>query len=125
MARKIQSQSSARSGAKGFGGLLGNAIFWLVVAIVVPVKAIVGSFPELAAFAPWAPIILYGLAALSFVRAVRVLLRAASTRQQPASASGRPSGGSARPADLRGMKATTTDHGLPTISRKPTVQRMR
>jgi hypothetical protein len=38
---------------------------------------------------------------------------------------GRPSGGSAKPADLRGMKATTTDHGLPTISRKPTVQRMR
>jgi len=124
MARKIQS-SPSQAGTKTFAGLLGNAIFWLVVAIVVPVKAFIGSFPELAAFAPWAPIILYGLAAFSFVRALRVLLRAASTRQQPASATGRPSGGSARPADLRGMKATTTDHGLPTISRKPTVQRMR
>src|SRR5919198_4869636 len=72
MARKVQS-SSSQPGGKTFAALLGNAIFWLVVAMVVPVKTFVGSFPELAAFAPWAPLILYGLAALSFVRALFTL----------------------------------------------------
>jgi len=125
MARKVQSQSSSRSAAKSFVNLLANAVFWLIVAIVLPIKAIVGVFPELAPFSSWAPIVFYGLALVSFARAVRTLLRTASDRQNPASAAGRPSGGSASPADLRGVKATTTDHGLPTIIRKPTVQRMR
>ena len=125
MARKIQSQSP-RSGAKGFGSLLANAVFWLILAIVLPVKAIVGVFPELAPFSPWAPIVLYGLALLSFVRAVLSLRHVAGVWQKPASAVGRPSGGSASPAGFRGQKAVpAANHGLPTINRKPTVQRMR
>jgi hypothetical protein len=125
MVRKIQSQS-ARSEAsiKAFVGLLANAIFWLVMALVLPIKTIVGAFPELVAFAPWAPILFYGLALVSFVRAVRTLQRMAATRTS-ASALGRPSGGSASPADLRGVKAAPSHHGLPVITRKPTVQRMR
>jgi hypothetical protein len=117
MARNIQSQpgqsQSGRSeaGIKSFVGLLANAIFWLVMAALAP-------------YAPWAPLVFYGLAVLSFVRAVRSLQRTAAGRRF-ASAKGRPSGGSTRPADQRGVKATIADHGLPTIDRRPTVQRMR
>ena len=125
MVRKIQSQSGgSEASIKAFVGLLANAIFWLVMALVLPIKTIVGAFPELVAFAPWAPILFYGLALVSFVRAVRTLQRMAASRAT-ASALGRPSGGSASPADLRGVKATPSRHGLPVITRKPTVQRMR
>jgi len=125
MARKIQSQSSrSEAGLKSFVGLLANAIFWLVMAIVLPIRAILDLAPDLAPYAQWAPMIFYGLAALSFIRAVRTLQRAAAGRRS-ASAKGRPSGGSTSPADQRGVKATTADHGLPPIDRKPTVQRMR
>ena len=55
MARKIQLQSNRPKGAKSFAGLLGNAIFWLVVAIVLPVRAITDLFPEFAPYAPFAP----------------------------------------------------------------------
>jgi len=126
MARKIQLQSNRPEGVKSFVGLLGNAIFWLVVAIVLPIRAITGIFPELEPFAHWFPILFYGLALLSFARAIRSLQQAATTRQKPASAQGRPSGGSASPAGFRGQKAVpAANHGLPAINRKPTVQRMR
>jgi uncharacterized membrane protein len=128
MARKIQSQSGrSGSGIKTFVGLLANAIFWLVMAFVLPVKAFLDQFPELVPFAPWAPMIFYGLALLGFIRAVRSLQRIAASRQRSApSALGRPSGGSASPAGLRGAKPVAApSHGLPAIVRKPTVQRMR
>jgi hypothetical protein len=125
MARNIQSQSGrSDAGIKSFVGLLANAIFWLVMAIVLPIRAFVDMVPALAPYAPWAPLVFYGLAVLSFVRAVRSLQRTAAGRRF-ASAKGRPSGGSTRPADQRGVKATIADHGLPTIDRRPTVQRMR
>jgi hypothetical protein len=126
MARKIQRQSNRPEGVKSFVSLLGNAIFWLVVAIVLPIRAITGMFPELEPFAQWFPIFFYGLALLMFVRAVRSLARVTTGGQKPASAQGRPSGGSASPAGFRGQKAVPApSHGLPTINRKPTVQRMR
>lgn len=125
MARDIQSQSGrSDAGIKSFIGLLANAIFWLVLAIVLPIQAFADKIPALAPVAPWAPLIFYALALLSFVRAVRSLQRAAAGRRF-VSAKGRPSGGATRPADQRGVKATIADHGLPTIDRRPTVQRMR
>ena len=121
----IQSQSGRpEASVKTFVGLLANAIFWLVMALVLPVKAILDAFPALVPFAPWASLLFYGLALVSFARAVRPLQRTAAGRRS-VSALGRPSGGSASPANLRGVKASTSNHGLPIINRKPTVQRMR
>lgn len=126
MARKIQQRSNGATGAKGFAALLGNALFWLAIAIFLPVSLIARSIPGLTEYAEFAPFLFYGLAFISFARAVRSLQRSATTRQKPASAQGRPSGGSASPAGLRGQKAVpAASHGLPTITRKPTVQRMR
>jgi hypothetical protein len=126
MTRKIQLQSNRPEGVRSFVNLLASAIFWLVVAIVLPIRAIIGMFPELPPFAHWLPILFYGLAFRSFILAVRSLARVAAGGQKPASAQGRPSGGSASPAGLRGKKAVpAARHGLPTINRKPTVQRMR
>lgn len=126
MARKIQLQSVRPEGAKTFVGLLANAVFWLVMAFVLPIRAIADMVPGLAPYAEWAPFLLYGLALISFLRAARSLQRRATTRQKPASAQGRPSGGSASPAGFRGQKAVpAASHGLPAINRKPTVQRMR
>jgi len=126
MARKIQSQSNRPEGVKAFVGLLANAIFWLVMAVVLPIRAIADIIPALAPYAEWAPFLFYGLALVSFLRAVRSLQKVATTRQKPASAAGRPSGGSASPAGFRGQKAVpAASHGLPAINRKPTVQRMR
>ncbi|HEY1385327.1 MAG TPA: hypothetical protein VGF43_17010 [Dongiaceae bacterium] len=119
MARKIQS-SPSRGSRKTFAALLGNAIFWLVVAIVVPIKAFVGSFPELAAFAPWAPIILYGLAALNFVRALLALRGTLGRVRMPGI--GQQKGPSAPQRDR--PKPAASQSGLP-ITRTPTVQRMR
>jgi hypothetical protein len=125
MARKIQSLSGgAQASLKSFLGLLVSAIFWLVMAALVPVQAFLDMIPELAPYAPWAPPLFYVLAFWSFVRAVRSLQQLA-TRGRSASAKGRPSGGSASPTGRGGVKATTADHGLPAIDRRPTVQRMR
>lgn len=125
MARKIQSQSGgAQASLKSFLGLLANAIFWLVMALLLPIQAFLDMIPELAPYAPWAPPLFYALAFWSFVRAVRSLQQLA-TRGSSASAKGRPAGGASSPAGRRGAKATTADHGLPAIDRQPTVQRMR
>lgn len=124
MARSIIPQSGLpAAGAKAFIGLLANAIFWLVMALVVPVQAFLDTIPGLAPYAHWAPILFYALAFLSFARAVRALQRVAAGRKF-ASDAGRPSGGADTPADLRSVKAAAPRHGLPTINRKPTVQRM-
>lgn len=123
MARKVQSQSSRTpAGAGSFLGLLANALFWFVVAIVVPIKAIAGAFPEFAPYAHWAPVLFYGLALWSLIRALRVLQRvvgngiALRARLQP---SGAPQAD--RPSQARKSK---TDARL-AIARPPTVQRMR
>jgi hypothetical protein len=123
MARSIQPQSNRPNSAKSVVGLLANAVFWLVMAIVIPVKAFLETIPELAPYAHWAPFLFYALAVLSVVRAARGLQHLTAGRW-PASAQGRPSGGASRPADQRGAKATANTHGMPTINRKPTVQRM-
>lgn len=123
MARNIQSQSGREATGKAFFGLLANALFWLIVAIMLPAQAILGSIPELAPYARWAPIVLYGLAFWSFIRALRLLPRLAASR-------------SIRSLQPRGPKAThpqqqqsraapaKTKSGLP-VNRTPTVQRMR
>src|SRR5687768_404700 len=123
MARKIQSQSNRTQGGKAVVAQLGNAVFWVFVAIAVPVEEFLRRIPDIAPYAHWAPILFYVLAAWSFVRAIRSLQQLATRGR--ASAKGRPSGGSASPAGRRGAKATTADHGLPAIDRQPTVQRMR
>ncbi len=124
MARKIQPLSGQPPvSGKAILGLLANAVFWLVMAIVVPIQAFLERIPELAPFAHWAPILFFALALLSFVRAARGLQRLTAGRQ-PGTDMGRPSGGASRPADQRGAKATANTHGMPTIDRKPTVQRM-
>ncbi|HET6161507.1 MAG TPA: hypothetical protein VFE34_24405 [Dongiaceae bacterium] len=128
MARKIQSQSG-RSGAgiKTFVGLLANAIFWLVMAVVLPIRAFVEMIPELGPYAHWAPIIFYALALLSFVRAVRSLQRMAAGRPTPSI--GPKAAGSSqaqRPAHAKPapFKSSGSTSGLP-ITRTPTIQRMR
>jgi hypothetical protein len=124
MARKIQSLSGgAQASLKSFLRLLANAIFWLVMAALVPVQAFLDMIPEIAPYAHWAPLLFYGLAIVSFVRAVRILQQLATRGR--ASAKGRPSGGASSPTARRGAKATTADSGMPTITREPTVQRMR
>uniref|UniRef100_UPI0013C4BFB2 hypothetical protein n=1 Tax=Dongia deserti TaxID=2268030 RepID=UPI0013C4BFB2 len=85
MARSIQSQSGRpQAGVGAVLGLLANAIFWLVAAMVLPIRAIVDAFPEIAPYSLWAPILLYALAFWSFIRAARVLQRLAATRTAPA-----------------------------------------
>jgi len=124
MARKIQPLSGqAAVSGRAILGLLANAVFWLVMAIVVPIQAFLERIPELAPFAHWAPILFFALALLSFVRAARGLQRL-TTGSRPGLNLGRPSGGASRPADQRGAKATANTRGMPTIDRKPTVQRM-
>jgi hypothetical protein len=122
MAREIQSQSGRPQGARTFLGLLANAIFWLVVAIAVPVQGFLEEIPDLAPYAHWAPILFYALAFLSFIRAVRSLQRLATSRM---SLSRRPKAAGAaqaeRPASTRRARSGS---GLP-VTRTPTVQRMR
>jgi hypothetical protein len=125
MARKIQSlSSSSQAGLKSFLRLLANAIFWLIMAALVPVQAFLHMIPEIAPYAHWAPLLFYGLAIVSFVRAIRILQLIAAG-QRSGSAKGRPSGGASSPTGRRGAKATTADRGMPAITREPTVQRMR
>lgn len=124
MARKIQPQSSrSQASVRSFVGLLANAIFWLIMAIVLPIKAIADVFPALVPFAPWAPIIFYGLALVSFVRSARILQGLANSRTrssfQQKTAAPTPS---TRPANT---KPAVSNVGLPVADRKPTVQRMR
>ena len=120
MARNIQSQSSRSPARVGpFLGLLTNALFWLLVAILVPVGAIAEAFPRLAPYIHWAPVLFYALAFWSFARAVRALQRR----------------GAARLADVRTAATAQAErpgqqrHGKvdpgPPVRRTPTVQRMR
>ena len=118
MSRKIQSQAGRQpAGAKTVAGLFANALFWLVLAIVLPVRHFLEAFPELVPFAPFAPLVLYALALLSFVRGLLGLRQALPHRlaigpQAPAAG--------ARP----GRAPAAGKSGLPT-NRIPTVQRMR
>ncbi len=80
MAREIQSQSNRTQGGKAVIAQLGNAIFWIVVAIAVPVEEFLRPIPEIAPYAHWAPILFYVLAAWSFLRAIRTLQRVAGSR---------------------------------------------
>ncbi len=109
MAREIQSQSNRTQGGKAVVAQLGNAVFWVVVAIAVPVEEFLRPIPEVAPYAHWAPILFYVLAAWSFLRAIRTLQRLPPAGR--ASAKGRPSGGvrqPSRPARREGHHAPTT-----------------
>jgi hypothetical protein len=119
MARKIQSQpDQPQAGIQAFLRLLANAIFWLVVAIVIPVRAIAEAFPELASYSHWAPKLFYALAFLNFIRAARVLPRLAAGRVSAVMGRGAP----AQHAGQAGKIATPKG---PPVTRTPTVQRMR
>ncbi len=124
MARRIQSQpDQSQAGIQAFLRMLASAIFWLVAAIVVPVRAIADALPEFAAYSHWAPILFYALAFWSFARALRVLQRLAAGRASAVMS--RAVMGCGAPAQ-RAAQATkgATSMGLP-VSRTPTVQRMR
>ena len=119
MAREIQSQSNRSPGGKTVLGQLANAVFWVVVAIAVPVEEFLTPFPEFAPYAHWAPILFYVLALWSFLRAIRSLQRLAASRMwtprirvSGTSSSGQTAGG-------KRAKATLV------VTRPPTVQRMR
>jgi hypothetical protein len=121
MAREIQSQSNRAHGGKAVFGLLGNAVFWLVVALAVPVEEFLRGIPDIAPYAHLAPVLFYALALWSFVRAVRGLQRLAAGRMSA------PriwvSGGSIRPQPAGGKRPKAAPAA--TIIRPPTVQRMR
>lgn len=123
MARKIQSQPGRSQPAIGaFLGLLANAIFWLIVAIVLPVRSLVDAFPEFAPYAHWAPMLFYALAFWSFIRAVRILQRFAASRTAPLARARASAAPQAERLPL--ARKAKTNMGLP-ANRTPTVQRMR
>jgi len=124
MAREIQSQSNQPPGGKGVLGQLANALFWVVVAIAVPVEEFLTPFPEFAPYAHWVPILFYVLALWRFLRAIRTLQRVAAScmwnpRIQVSGASG--ASGASRPVGNR--RAKTGPAAV--VTRPPTVQRMR
>lgn len=126
MPREVQSQSNRGQGGKAVFGLLVNAVFWVIVAIAVPVGEFLRAIPDIAPYAPFAPVLFYGLALWSFVRAIRGLQRlaaghastprlrvsGAAARQQPA-----------RTQSTGGKRAKALPAGA--MTRPPTVQRMR
>jgi hypothetical protein len=119
MARRIQSQpDQSPAGIQAFLRMLASAIFWLVAAIVIPVRAIADAFPELAAYSHWAPILFYALAFWSFARALRVLQRLAAGRASAVI------GRAATAQRAAHSRKGTISSGLP-VTRTPTVQRMR
>jgi hypothetical protein len=121
MAREIQSQSSRPQGGKAVISQLGNAIFWVIVAIAVPVEEFLRPIPEVAPFALWAPILFYVLAAWSFLRAIRTLQRVAATRMWTPRIR---VGGATPPAQRAGGRRAKTGPAV-AMTRSPTVQRMR
>ena len=121
MAREIQPQSNRTQAGKTVLGQLANAVFWLIAAIVVPVEAFLRPIPEVAPYAHWAPVLLYLLAAWSFLRAIRTLQRAAASRMWTPRI---PAAGATRPAQTAGAKRERSAPAA-AVTRAPTVQRMR
>jgi hypothetical protein len=126
MAREIQSQSNRTQGGKAVVAQLGNAIFWVVVAVAVPVEEFLRRIPEIAPYAHLAPILFYLLAAWSFLRAIRTLQRVAASRMWTPRIP--VSGSSASPQSAGKQSAgNRRAKGGPAVvvTRPPTVQRMR
>ncbi len=131
MARQIQSQTGQP--ARTLAGSLGNALFWLVVAFVVPVEGIGEAFPELAPYARWAPVLCYALAFLNFSRALRALpalQRPAASRAAPAPQVKAAGVKAARVKTDRRAEQSVQNRkakaeAAPAVQRTPTVQRMR
>ena len=123
MAREIQPQSNRPQGGKAVIAQLGNAVFWVIVAIAVPVEEFLRPIPEVAPYAHLAPILFYVLAAWSFLRAIRTLQRLAASRMWTPRI--RVAGGSASsPAQPSGGKRARNGPSV-VVARPPTVQRMR
>lgn len=123
VARQIQSQPvRAQAGIGAFLGLLANAAFWAVIAIVVPVRPLVEALPEIAPFARWAPLLFYALAFWSLIRAVRILQGLAARRTAPLARAMAP--GAAQAGRQPQARKPRTNMGLP-VNRIPTVRRMR
>jgi len=120
MAREIQSQSNRPPSGKAVLGLLGNAIFWFIVAAAVPVENFLRQIPEAASFAHWAPFVFYALALWSFVRAIRTLQRLAASRMWTPRIR---TAGPTTPAQSAGGKRGKSNPAV--VTRPPTVQRMR
>jgi len=121
MAREVQSQSNRSQGGKAVFGLLANAVFWLVVALAVPVGEFLRGIPDIAPYAPFAPLLFYALALWSFVRAILALQRLAAGRTSAPRL--RVSGAADRSKPAGGKRAKAAPAA--TMTRPPTVQRMR
>jgi hypothetical protein len=121
MAREIQSQSNRPQGGKAVIAQLANAVFWVIVAIAVPVEEFLRPFPEAAPYAHFAPVLFYVLAAWSFLRAIRALqLLAASRMWTPRIRTA----GATPPTQTAGGRRAKGDATV-AVTRPPTVQRMR
>jgi hypothetical protein len=115
MARNIQPEANRlRAGSmKTAVGHLGSAIFWLVVAIVFPVRIIPQLLPELAGSVDWLPVVFYGLAIWNFIRFARGLRGLTGGVRRSVNG----------PARKEGGRSTAE---TPVVAdRRPTVQRMR
>jgi hypothetical protein len=121
MARNVRPPSS-RSSSGSFPGLLANALFWFLIAVLAPVEAIARTFPELASYAHWAPVLCYVLAFWSFIRALRVLKDLAASRT---AALARARLGDAVQAERSVPGRKSKSDAPPPVRRTPTVQRMR
>jgi hypothetical protein len=121
MAREIQSQTNRTQGGKAVVAQLGNAVFWVIVAIAVPVEEFLRPIPEVAPYAHWAPILFYLLAAWSFLRAIRTLQRLAASRMWTPRLR---VAGASSPAQPAGGKRAKTGPAV-AVTRPPPVQRMR
>jgi hypothetical protein len=121
MAREIQSQSNRTQGGRAVVAQLGNAVFWVIVAIAVPVEEFLRPIPEVAPYAHLAPILFYVLAAWSFLRAIRTLQRLAASRMWTPRIRVAGASSAIRPA---GSKRAKTGPAV-AVTRPPTVQRMR
>jgi len=121
MAREIQSQSNRTQGGKAVVAQLGNAVFWVIVAIAVPVEEFLRPIPEIAPYAHWAPILFYVLAAWSFLRAIRTLQRLTASRMWTPRIG---AAGATPPARPAGGKRARNGPAV-AVTRPPTVQRMR
>jgi hypothetical protein len=121
MAREIQAQANRSQGGKAVISQLGNAVFWLILAIAVPVEEFLRAIPEVAPYAHWGPILFYALALWSFLRAIRGLQRLAASRMWTPRIRG---AGGSPPAQAAGAKRAKAG-AAGAVTRSPTVQRMR
>jgi hypothetical protein len=103
-----------------------NAVFWLVLAVALPIDSFLRTIPELARLAPFGPILFYALAFFSFVRALRNLQHlAAGGLWAPRLGLSGAGQGPRSTGNPRTSGKRTGPGPAASVTRAPTVQRMR